>query len=127
MKIIIHVKLVAFNNLAFFFNSTIRYKNNMMETSRIFKERPMTAVNTAVWWTEYVLRNKEAPSYLLPLGTNQTWYQRRGLDVWAFILITMLTAFTIISLISYQVLKYSYKFWPKVPLFGSVILKDKEI
>ena len=68
----------------------------MMETSRLFKDLPTKPLDTAVWWTEYVLRNGDT-SFLKPLGIHQTWYERRLLDVWAFILTTLII--TVISMI----------------------------
>ncbi|CAG7831702.1 unnamed protein product [Allacma fusca] len=34
-----------------------RYARNVIEASRRFTDRPMSPVDTAVWWTEYVLRH----------------------------------------------------------------------
>jgi glucuronosyltransferase len=56
----------------------------MVETSKLFRDLPAKPLETAVWWTEYVLRHKQTP-FLMPLAVNQTWYERRLLDVWGFI------------------------------------------
>ncbi|CAG7732911.1 unnamed protein product, partial [Allacma fusca] len=61
-----------------------KYKQNMEKLSKLFKDRPSSPLETAVWWTEYVLRNDDLSS-LKPLGIHQTWYQRRLLDVWGFV------------------------------------------
>jgi len=61
-----------------------RYKSKMMEASSLFKDRPMKPLETAVWWTEYVLRHKDV-SALKSLTSHQTWHERRLLDVWLFI------------------------------------------
>ncbi|XKL68000.1 hypothetical protein PGB90_003491 [Kerria lacca] len=36
------------------------YRNNMKELSKIFKDRPMSPLDTALYWIEYVLRHKGA-------------------------------------------------------------------
>jgi len=61
-----------------------RYKSKMMEISSLFKDRPGKPLETAVWWTEYVLRHKDT-SALKPLSLYQPWYERRLLDVWLFL------------------------------------------
>jgi glucuronosyltransferase len=57
----------------------------------IMKDRPMSALDTALWWIEYVLRNPDTSS-LKPLALNQAWYERRLLDVWGFLLGALLLA-----------------------------------
>lgn len=59
------------------------YKKNVELTSKRFLDRPQSPVDTAVWWTEYVLRQEDT-SFMKPLGVNLSWYQIRLLDVWAF-------------------------------------------
>jgi glucuronosyltransferase len=66
-----------------------RYKLNTEKASVLFKDRPAKPVETAVWWTEYVLRNSDT-SHLKPLAQTQFWFQRRLLDVWLFILAALL-------------------------------------
>ena len=73
----------------------------MVKLSIKFRDRLMKPVDTAVWWTEYIL-NHEDHSDLKPLGMDQTWFVRRCLDVWAFVAaVALLTALVI----SYAVLK----------------------
>ncbi|CAG7727563.1 unnamed protein product [Allacma fusca] len=57
------------------------YKIKMREISRRFKDRPNDPLDTAIWWTEYVLRSPRTP-LMMPLGIHQNWFIRRGLDVW---------------------------------------------
>ena len=57
----------------------------MLKVSVKFKDRPLKPVDTAIWWTEYVLRHDDH-SDLKPLGMSQSWFVRRCLDVWAFVL-----------------------------------------
>jgi glucuronosyltransferase len=57
----------------------------MREISELFKDRPVQPLESAVWWTEYVLRHEDTSMMRLH-GATQAWYQRRLLDVWALIL-----------------------------------------
>ncbi|RZF33014.1 hypothetical protein LSTR_LSTR014867 [Laodelphax striatellus] len=50
------------------------YKDNMMTLSKITNDKPMPAVETAVWWIEYVLRTQWTP-HLRPASIGLTWYQ----------------------------------------------------
>ncbi|EDV49559.1 UDP-glucuronosyltransferase 2C1 [Drosophila erecta] len=36
------------------------YKENARDLSKRFHDQPMSAMNTAIWWTEYILRHKGA-------------------------------------------------------------------
>ena len=56
----------------------------MQEASSLFMDRPEPPVDTAVWWTEYILRRGQV-DYLKPRGIYQTWYQSRLLDVWGLL------------------------------------------
>ena len=44
----------------------------------------MKPVESALWWTEYILRFDDH-SNLKPLGMHQNWFVRRSLDVWSFV------------------------------------------
>ncbi|CAG7697976.1 unnamed protein product [Allacma fusca] len=72
------------------------YKKNMEEASRLFKDRPENPIDTAVWWTQYIIRNGPV-SALRPLGIKQSWYRRRSLDVW-FIIFTVTVLLLLLSI-----------------------------
>ncbi|OXA61940.1 UDP-glucuronosyltransferase 1-1 [Folsomia candida] len=48
------------------------FRKNVKKMSNIFTDLPMKPIDTAVWWTEYVLRHEDV-SYLKPMGRNLTW------------------------------------------------------
>jgi glucuronosyltransferase len=74
------------------------------EVSRRFKDRPMSAVDTAVWWTEYVLRHDT--THLKSPGIWQYWWQRRLIDFWATIFIgILLTALITVKITTMSVRK----------------------
>jgi hypothetical protein len=60
----------------------------MEKTSALFKDRPRPPIEEALWWIKYALRHDT--SALKPLAIQQTWFQRRLLDVWLGILLTIL-------------------------------------
>uniref|UniRef100_A0A8B9K7H2 UDP-glucuronosyltransferase n=1 Tax=Astyanax mexicanus TaxID=7994 RepID=A0A8B9K7H2_ASTMX len=62
------------------------YKESMMRLSRIHHDRPVKALDEAVYWVEFVMRNKGA-KHLRVEAHNLTWYQYHCLDVIAFLLV----------------------------------------
>lgn len=76
-----------------------RYKERIQMASKLFKNRPMSALNSAVWWTEFVLQyeSEVLTKYLQPHSVNQSWWMRRQLDVWLFLSIVAALAVIIPS------------------------------
>lgn len=62
-----------------------RYRKRAKEIAALYADRPMTAAQDAVWWTEYVVRNKGA-LHLRPLAAELPLYQYLLLDVVALFL-----------------------------------------
>ncbi|KDR20745.1 UDP-glucuronosyltransferase 2B13 [Zootermopsis nevadensis] len=65
------------------------YIENARRTARIFRDRPQSALDTAIFWTEYVMRHGGAP-HLRSAAVELAWYQYLLLDVIAFTLGTIL-------------------------------------
>lgn len=63
-----------------------RYKQNALAVARMFHDRPMSPQNTAIFWTEYVIRHGGAP-HMRSAALDLAWYQYLLLDVIAFILV----------------------------------------
>ncbi|KAL7835029.1 hypothetical protein SRHO_G00292760 [Serrasalmus rhombeus] len=61
------------------------YKESMMRLSRIHHDQPMKPLDQAVFWIEFVMRNKGA-KHLRVAAHDLTWYQYHCLDVAAFLL-----------------------------------------
>uniref|UniRef100_A0AAY5EE97 UDP-glucuronosyltransferase n=1 Tax=Electrophorus electricus TaxID=8005 RepID=A0AAY5EE97_ELEEL len=77
------------------------YKENIMRLSRIHHDQPMKPLDQAVFWIEYVMRNKGA-KHLRVEAHNLTWYQYHCLDVAAFLLsITALVMFIFVKMCSW--------------------------
>ncbi|XP_051548871.1 UDP-glucuronosyltransferase 2C1-like [Myxocyprinus asiaticus] len=80
-------------------NNTL-YKENAMRLSRIHHDRPMKPLDEAVFWIEFVMRNKGA-KHLRVAAHNLTWYQYHCLDVFAF----LITIVTVVLYIFYKMCK----------------------
>ncbi|XP_066567098.1 UDP-glucuronosyltransferase 2A2-like isoform X1 [Amia ocellicauda] len=61
------------------------YKENVMRLSRIHHDQPMSPLDRAVFWIEFVMRHKGA-KHLRVQAHNLTWYQYHSLDVIAVLL-----------------------------------------
>lgn len=78
-----------------------KYKQKIKEISDLLDDRPMTGLERAMWWTEYVLRHKGAP-YFRPAVVDMPWYEYFLLDVFGFLFV----AFSVASYLAYATLKY---------------------
>ncbi|KAK9878975.1 hypothetical protein WA026_003794 [Henosepilachna vigintioctopunctata] len=67
-----------------------QYKENVIEMANLMSDSEMTGLEKAVWWTEYVIRNKGA-EYLKSPHQKVPVYQQFLLDVIGFILLTLIT------------------------------------
>ena len=81
-----------------------RYRENAQLMSRIFRDQPLTPLQQAVYWTEYVIRHKGAP-HMRSAALDLTWYQYFLIDV---IAVLMLAAIVTLLLI-FVVFRYIYK------------------
>ncbi|CAL8137626.1 unnamed protein product [Orchesella dallaii] len=90
------------------------YKRNVEKVARLFTDRPISPLDTAVWWIEFLLRNPDSAELLRPLSARQSWWVRRQLDVWAFVFIVAIVIISIPLLIVYSVSKFILK-----KVFGS--------
>lgn len=58
------------------------YKQNMLRLSELHRDQPMKPLDSAVFWTEYVMRHKGA-AHLRPESYKLPWYVYHSLDVMA--------------------------------------------
>lgn len=59
---------------------TPSYRENIQRLSQLHRDKPMSPMDTAVFWTEYVIRNKGA-AHLQATGFSLPWYSYFCLDV----------------------------------------------
>lgn len=64
------------------------YMENARQTGRIFRDRPLSALDTAIFWTEYILRHKGAP-HLRSAALDLTWYQYLLLDITVIVVLVI--------------------------------------
>lgn len=57
-----------------------RYTETAQQMSELFKDRPSTPLDTAIYWIEYVIRHKGAPQ-MRSAGADLYWYQYYLVDV----------------------------------------------
>lgn len=72
-----------------------RYRENAIEITNLTLDQPMTGLEKAVWWTEYVLRHKGA-QHLKGAASKLPLYQYFLLDVLVFVFITILLFVSIV-------------------------------
>ncbi|KAJ8922404.1 hypothetical protein NQ315_004350 [Exocentrus adspersus] len=76
------------------------YLNAVQELSTLMKEEPISSLEKAIWWTEYVIRHNGA-KLLKSNVPNMPFYQYFLLDV----AVTLLLVFAIILFIQYKIVK----------------------
>ncbi|XP_041915826.1 UDP-glucuronosyltransferase 2A1-like isoform X1 [Alosa sapidissima] len=91
------------------------YKESIVRLSRIHHDQPMKPLDEAVFWIEFVMRNKGA-KHLRVQAHNLSWYQYHSLDVIIFLL-------TIVGLFIFIVVKSCCFCFRKC--FGKSLLKKK--
>lgn len=64
---------------------TPSYRENIQRLSQLHHDQPMSPMDTAIFWIEYVLRNKGA-AHLKSAGFHLPWYSYFSLDVAALIM-----------------------------------------
>ncbi|KAF7647233.1 hypothetical protein LDENG_00175440, partial [Lucifuga dentata] len=59
---------------------TPSYRQNMQRLSKLHRDRPMSPMDTTIFWIEYVIRHKGA-AHLCSAGFSLPWYSYHSLDV----------------------------------------------
>ncbi|XP_062540705.1 UDP-glucosyltransferase 2-like [Armigeres subalbatus] len=62
------------------------YRQKVKKLSELYRDRPQTAVDTAIYWIEYVIRHKGAP-HMHYQGADLNFFQQQLLDVVAALLV----------------------------------------
>ncbi|XP_048220633.1 UDP-glucuronosyltransferase 2B17-like isoform X2 [Perognathus longimembris pacificus] len=71
-------------------------KKNAIWLSTIHHDQPMKPLDRAIFWIEFVMRNKGA-KHLRPLAHNLTWYQYHSLDIIGFPLACVATVLFLVT------------------------------
>ncbi|KAL1453033.1 hypothetical protein WDU94_007209 [Cyamophila willieti] len=73
------------------------YKINAKRLQAQYRDRPMSAMETAIYWTDYVIRHKGAP-HLRTAAVHMPWYQLLCLDILLIITVGIITFLFIIKI-----------------------------
>ncbi|XP_069696750.1 UDP-glycosyltransferase UGT5-like [Periplaneta americana] len=76
----------------------LSYRENAQRLSRVFRDQPLTPLERAVFWTEYVIRHKGAP-HMRSAALDLAWYQYFLLDVIAFLVLAVGSVLLIVFLV----------------------------
>lgn len=70
---------------------TLSYKTSMQRLSTLHHDRPMSPLDTAIFWVEFVMRHGGAP-HLRLASRDLNWFQYHSLDTGLALLVVMATA-----------------------------------
>lgn len=73
-----------------------KYKQSVQQLSTLYRDRPMHAIDTAIYWIEYVIRYNGAPQ-LQYAGRDLNFFQSNSLDVFGFLAVLIYVTFKILS------------------------------
>ncbi|XP_017795599.1 PREDICTED: UDP-glucuronosyltransferase 2C1-like [Habropoda laboriosa] len=83
-----------------------KYSESAKRASRIFRDRPLSAMDTASFWIEYVIRNGpdslKSPAAILP------WWKLNLIDVFAFLIACLILVLYVLVAVSRFLLKNLY-------------------
>lgn len=82
-----------------------KYKHNVIKFKKLMNDQPMTSREKAVWWVEYVIRNKGC-DHLKYLGRLVPFYQEFCLDILAFLVVTIILMIMALKALYSSVKKY---------------------
>lgn len=105
--------MTTYTNTFYLFYS---YAENAKKLTKRFKDRPLSAVENAVYWTEYVIRHKGA-KHLRTAAVGMPWWKYYLVDVIGFILLIVF----VVLYAFYFILKISIK-----KLFQKKVTSKKE-
>ncbi|RXG53456.1 hypothetical protein Avbf_17344 [Armadillidium vulgare] len=85
------------------------YKSKIEFVSNAFRDQPIPPLEKALWWTEYVIRNKGAPQLRSP-ARDLSWIEYLMLDILLFILFILFFIYWVFK----KLIRFIYSFF-----FGS--------
>jgi len=83
----------------------IHFSENIQNLSKLFLDRPLSALNMSAYWVEYVAKYGNV---LQSPAVNLYWWQQRLLDVYAFILAIIITIFYLVLFIFRKLKKHLF-------------------
>ena len=98
------------------------YRENVQRLSRIYRDQPLTLLQQAVYWTEYVIRHQGAP-HLRSAALDLAWYQYFLLDVIAVLALVAVCVLVAVYFISRAVIR---RLFGNIRLLTSNVLKKND-
>lgn len=80
------------------------YKNQVNKVSQIFRDRPLPAMDTAMYWIDYVIRHRGAP-HNRSSGLDLKWYEFYLLDVILFVVLCLVIILVTTFVVLKQIIK----------------------
>ncbi|XP_034482868.1 UDP-glucuronosyltransferase 2B1-like [Drosophila innubila] len=84
--------------------TTPRYAQAAVLISQRYKDQPETALDRAIWWTEYVIRHKGTP-HMRATSRNMSFVQLHGLDTLPVLIGLPILALLLLAQLSYWLLR----------------------
>lgn len=81
------------------------YKLTAQKRSRLFRDRPMSPLQTAVYWIEYVIRHDGA-KHMQSAAVNLNFFQQNSLDILLVVFVGLYIFYKVTVVILRFVLKY---------------------
>ncbi|KAM9408782.1 UDP-glucuronosyltransferase 2A1-like isoform 2-T2 [Pholidichthys leucotaenia] len=89
------------------------YRMNMQRLSRLHRDQPITPLDNAIFWIEFVMRHKGA-AHLKSVSYQMPWYSYHSVDVALFlaaaVLLVFLFAFFVVQRLFKRLCKYKAKY-----------------
>lgn len=79
----------------------LRYREKVSHVSKAYRDQPMSPLDKAVYWSEYVIRHRGAP-HMRSTAMDLNFVQYHNLDVWLILAITaFLSSFVLIGILKW--------------------------
>lgn len=75
-----------------------KYKSNVKRMSNLYRDRPSSAIDTSIFWIEYVIRHRGAKHMQYP-AVELNFFQQNSLDVLVFLLVAFYVGFKMLAFI----------------------------
>ncbi|XP_029729225.1 UDP-glucosyltransferase 2 isoform X1 [Aedes albopictus] len=100
-----------------------KYKRNIERLSKLVRDQPMQPLDKAIWWTEYIIRNK---------GASHLRYKQARMPAWQYhyydVVATLLAAaLVIVALIAYVVKRLLSYLLLRGPWLAALRVKQKAL
>lgn len=92
------------------------YKLSAQKRSRLFRDRPMSPLQTAVYWIEYVIRHDGA-KHMQSAAVNLNFFQQNSLDI----LLVVFVGLYIFYKVTVAILRFVLKYRPLLIVLFSII------